>query len=130
MIKFKKLSIGLFILFFIGILGYNYVMHGGARDVSSEETEFTTTAKSITNEFVSATEKANKKYLEKAVAVSGKITSISKLEVILDNTVICNLQTNDTTIKQNKEVTIKGRIVGFDDLMGEVKLDQCHIIKK
>lgn len=130
MSKFKKLSISLFILFFIGILGYNYVMRGGARDVSSEETEFTTTAKSITNEFVAATEISNKKYLEKAVAVSGKITSISKLEVILDNSVICNLKESDTTMKQNKEVTIKGRIVGFDDLMGELKLDQCHIINK
>lgn len=130
MSKFKKLSISLFILFFIGILGYNYVMHGGARDVSSEETVFTTTAKNITNEFINTTEKSNKKYLEKAVAISGKITNISKLEVILDNTVICNLKESNATIKQNKEVTIKGRIVGFDDLMGEVKLDQCQIINK
>lgn len=130
MSKFKKLSIGLFILFFIGILGYNYVMHGGARDVSSEETVFTTTAKNITNEFINTTEISNKKYLEKAVAISGKITNISKLEVILDSTVICNLKESNATIKQNKEVTIKGRIVGFDDLMGEVKLDQCQIINK
>jgi hypothetical protein len=31
----------------------------------------------------------------------------------------------DTTIKKNQKVTLKGRVVGYDDLMGEIKLDQC-----
>jgi adenylate kinase len=32
-------------------------------------------------------------------------------------------------IEAGKTVTIQGRVVGYDDLMGELKLDQCAIIK-
>jgi hypothetical protein len=49
--------------------------------------------------------------------------------VTLDNTIICNLKSPDSSIKKDQAVTVKGRVVGFDDLMGELKLDQCFIIK-
>ena len=32
-------------------------------------------------------------------------------------------------IKTSKKVTIKGRFVGYDDLFGELKMDQCLIIE-
>ena len=32
-------------------------------------------------------------------------------------------------IKEKKIITLKGRIVGYDDIMEEIKLDQCIVIK-
>ena len=63
------------------------------------------------------------------VAVSGKVTAVSDSIVTIDNTIICNFKTPDTSIKNEQSISVKGRLVGFDDLMGELKLDQCSINK-
>jgi hypothetical protein len=34
----------------------------------------------------------------------------------------------DSSIKKDQPVTVKGRVVGYDDLMAEIKLDQCSIL--
>jgi hypothetical protein len=104
-----------------------YVYHGGKRDIQSEDTAFTVTSAAIVAEFTSNAEASNKKYLEKPVAVSGTVTSVSANEVILDNAVNCNFATANATVKMNQKVTVKGRVVGYDDLLGELKLDQCNI---
>ena len=129
MTKTKKFLLTLLLLAILASCGYYYVMHGGARDLASEETAFTVSSKSITDEFTTNVDLSNKKYLEKAVAIKGKITSISGLEVIVDNNIICTLKEMDSSVKKEDEVTVKGRVVGFDDLMSELKLDQCFILK-
>lgn len=130
--KKKSLLVIVFIIaiLLVGVVGYNYVMHGGARDLTSEETSFTLSSKDISHEFSTNIDASNKKYLEKAVAITGKITEINGAEIIVDNSIICNLTTLDPTLKKDQEVIVKGRVVGYDDLMQEVKLDQCLIIKK
>lgn len=124
----KKFRIILFSIAMVGILaftGYNYVMYGGARNLSSEETAYKVSSKSISTEFSSNVETANKKYLEKAIAIEGTITKITGTEVIIDNSIICNLKELDPSITKNQIITLKGRVVGYDDLLGELKLDQC-----
>lgn len=124
----KKFRIILFSIAMVGILGftgYNYVMYGGARNLSTEETEYTVSSKSISTEFASNVETANKKYLEKAIVIEGTITKITGTEVIIDDSIICNLKELDPSITKNQVITLKGRVVGYDDLMGELKLDQC-----
>ena len=124
----KKFRIIVFSIVLIGIVaftGYNYVMYGGARNLSSEETAYTVSSKNIANEFSSNIETANKKYLEKAIAIKGTITQINGSQVIIDDSIICNLKDIDSSILKNQVVTLKGRVVGYDDLMGELKLDQC-----
>jgi len=113
----------------IGFLAYNYVMHGGARNLESEKTNFTVSSASITSEFTTNVESANKKYLEKAVAIKGKITASNGKEVILDEIVTCSFKNPDLSIRNGDTITVKGRVVGYDDLMGELKLDQCFVTK-
>lgn len=108
----------------------NYLVYSyGKRDVQAEAAAFTSTSKNIVAEFTTNTEAANKKYLEKPVAVSGTITSVNNKEIILDESVNCNLIAADPSLKQGQAVTIKGRVVGYDDLLGELKLDQCNLNK-
>ena len=104
---------------------FYYVMHGGARDLKTEDTDFAVTTEQIIAEFTKNTDAANKKYLEKAVAVKGKVTKVEGLQVVLDNTVSCEFKEADSTLKVGESITIKGRVVGYDDLMEELKLDQC-----
>ena len=104
-----------------------YVYNAGRRDIQSEETAFAVSSEAIVTEFSSNATASNKKYLEKTIAVSGVITSIKGEEVILDNSVNCNFLTASISLKKNQKLTIKGRVVGYDDLLGEVRLDQCNL---
>ena len=126
-IKFLGIIIVVIIISFFSIRYYVY--NAGRRDIQSEETAFEVSSGAILNDFTSNTTTSNKKYLEKTITVSGIITSIKGEEVILDNSVNCNLLTPSKSLKKNQKVTIKGRVVGYDDLLGEVKLDQCNLSK-
>ncbi len=127
--KIKILGLSVLVIGLMGFAGYNYVMYGGARDLSAESTQFTVSSKSITDEFSKSIELSNAKYLEKAVAISGKVTAVNGTEISIDNSIICTLKNPDSSIKKDQSLQIKGRVVGYDDLMGELKLDQCLIIK-
>ncbi len=132
--KKNKIVVVLILLVIAGVVAFpyvkNYLVYSyGKRDVQSEAAAFTITTKNIVAEFTANTEASNKKYLEKPVAVSGTITSVNNKEVILDESVNCNLIAADASLKEGQAVTIKGRVVGYDDLLGELKLDQCNLNK-
>ena len=128
--KVKLIGVLIVIALIIGFSVFNYVFHGGARDLATEDTAFSVTSKTITAEFAENVPAATKKYSDKAIAITGIVTAVSDSIVTIDNTIICNFNTPDTNIKNDQAITVKGRLVGFDDLMGELKLDQCSINKK
>ena len=128
--KVKIIGVIFIVALIIGFSVFNYVFYGGARDLATEDAVFTVTSKNITAEFTANIPAATKKYSDKAIAISGIVTAIADSIVTIDNTIICNFKTPDTTLKNEQAITIKGRLVGFDDLMGELKLDQCSINKK
>ena len=121
----KTILIGFLTVGIIVFSSYYYVMNYGARNLSTEEAVFTVSSKNISSEFTSNTEMANKKYIDKAIAIKGFVTKVTGKEIIIDNSIICNLKEIDETILKDQMITLKGRVVGFDDLMGELKLDQC-----
>lgn len=126
----KKIKIVLTIIILLTlvlVVGYKYAINIGARNIDEEETSFSKTSKDINSEFSKNIDLANKKYLDKAIEISGIVTSVKNHEVIIDNTTICSLKSIDTSIKIDQNIVIKGRVVGYDDLMGELKLDQCFI---
>jgi hypothetical protein len=126
----KSRIIALFLLLsvVVGVSAFNYVMHGGGRNLLKEETNFSVSSNDLAKEFSTNTNLANAKYLEKAVAVKGIVADVNNNVITLDNGVVCTLQTANNAIKKNQVVTIKGRVVGYDDLMEEIKLDQCFSI--
>lgn len=125
----KRLKWGLIVL---GVLaagaagGYYYVMHAGARDVASEEAAFTLSSKQLTDAFATDAAKSTSLYLNKTIQVTGPVSSVKKKEVVLDGTIICNF-TVATTTTQGESITVKGRLLGYDDLLGEIKLDNCSL---
>ncbi|MEI7509155.1 MAG: hypothetical protein WCJ62_06780 [Flavobacterium sp.] len=132
--KKSKIIVVLVVLVEVGyftlLLVKDYMVNNlGKRDVKSEAAAFTLKSKDIIAEFTANADAANKKYLEKPVAVSGVVSSAKEKEVILDGTVNCGFTVADASMKEGQSVTIKGRVVGYDDLLGELKLDQCSINK-
>ena len=108
---------------------YKYMMTAGGRDVSSEPALFTVSAEEIAGEFSASEEKASKKYLNKTITVNGSVTSATKSSITLNENVICNLHDSIAALPGNgTNVSLKGRLVGYDSLLEEIRLDQCDII--
>ena len=128
MSKKIKILLALVIIITLGFLAYNYVMTSGARDLETEKSEFVVEGSKIIEEFTTNSEIATTKYLNKAVEISGKVTAIDKNVVTINETISCQLKT-ENAVTLNSNVVVKGRITGFDDLLEELKLDQCLIVK-
>ncbi len=133
----KKIKIMLFIGVILLLTAYftfpivkDYLVNNmGKRDLQSEEAAFTLKAKDFVAEFAAKEADANKKYLEKPVVISGIITSVNDKEVIIDDVVVCGFTAAEASLKVGQTANVKGRVVGFDDLMGSVNMDQCSINK-
>mgnify|MGYP003605456463 CR=1 FL=1 len=126
--KNLKLLLVLIVIVAAGYFGYNYIMTGGERNLEKEKSEFVISATNIFEEFSVNSENASSKYVNKAVEISGTISSSNKNEIILDGKVSCQLSIPEN-IAVGSQVKIKGRVTGYDDLLEELKLDQCLIVK-
>ena len=48
-------------------------------------------------------------------------------EIILDDVIVCVLTALDSKLIIGQTIVVKGRVIGYDDLMGNVNMDQCSI---
>lgn len=125
--KIKWVLIILLVLAVAAAGGYYYVMHAGARDVASEDAAYKLTSKQLVDAFTADAAQSTKLYLNKTIEVTGPVSSVKGNEVVIDGTVICTF-TTATTVAQGTSITVKGRLLGYDDLLGEIKLDNCSLI--
>ncbi len=110
------------------LLAYNYI-YKDHRDIENETSEFKLAANQLANEFKINASKAEGIYLNKTIEVSGNISDISPNQITIDQKVFCLFDNSIDTNKQQQEpITIKGRFIGYDDLLEEIKLDQCSMI--
>ena len=121
----NKLIIVLLLILGICFIGYKYLFHGH-RDIAGEDAQYSVSANKIAEEFKTNEKGSTQKYLNKTIEVQGKVTSIEDSAIVVDN-ISCGLKTPDKGIKLNQQVRIKGRCTGYDDLFGQVKLDECSI---
>ncbi|WP_053976294.1 OB-fold protein [Mangrovimonas xylaniphaga] len=116
------------IIAIVAILGYNYI-YQDHRNIEKEAPTFTMEAQDLVSEFSSDPTAAETKYLNNTIAVSGIVTESSTQSITLNDKIFCQLsQPAETTLVQGQSITIKGRVIGYDDLLEELKLDQCNPI--
>ena len=127
-----KKNIVIFIVFLtIGFLGYRYLF-GGGRDYASEEAIKIISLDSIFSEFNKNETSANKIYLNKVIEISGKITQVDadSNSILIDEKVYAAFKkSNFKNLILNENIKVKGRFLGYDDLLEELKIDNCTIIK-
>lgn len=124
----SKKTFYIIIFLFIGaVVLYNYV-YKSHRDIKNEDPIVKISASILIDEFRQNPVKASEKYLDKTIQVSGQITFLNDNVLELDNSVNCYF--NDSIkpkFKLNENITIKGRCIGYDELLEEVKIDQCIV---
>lgn len=115
------------IILLSGIIGYNY-MYKSHRNISEEKATFMLDSKSFVKEYATNIDASITKYLDKTIQLKGKVTEIEKDNFTLDNIIVC--YTDSITITQiinNKVISVKGRSIGYDELLDLIKLDQVTI---
>jgi hypothetical protein len=134
--KSNKLKIVLLIvvvlLFIFSAIVYNYV-YKNHRNIGSEEAVYSIEVNELFQEFLTNQEVSNAKYANKTIEIYGTITTLD-LEnqiIVLNEQLLLNGEKIEfQTLNVGEKYTFKGRFVGFDDLLEELKMDQCILIKK
>ncbi len=107
-----------------GYVCYTYLMKPPT-GIQSKQVAFTGTAVAFSPK---AQENAND-WLDKVVILEGVVTSKDENGITLNNRVYCQFSATQKIVVAEQTLKIKGRFIGYDDLLNELKLDQCIIQK-
>ncbi|WP_370478223.1 OB-fold protein [Tamlana flava] len=122
----KWLILVVFIIAGISIYAYLNKNH---RDIASEASSFNLSSEKLIAEFSINPIDSEQKYLNKTIEVSGLMTNLNPDNLTLNDKVFCQFSNEiRQTPSNNSQIIIKGRFIGYDDLLEEIKLDQCTII--
>lgn len=118
----------LLILALVSILIFTYFyVYKDHRDISNTKTFKSYEADQLTSIFTDDDISNDKDVLDQVIEVSGIITDQSGNNFVINNNIFVVLLKNQQ-VPKNKKVTIKGRCLGYDDLLEEVKIDQASFI--
>ena len=116
----------LLVIIAIGIYKYIYQDH---RNIKTEKSAFVLSSNQLSNDFINNLSEAEAKYLNHTIEITGITSDIEDHTLTLNDKVFCQFTEQISNISTNEYIKIKGRVIGYDDLLEQVKLDQCHIIK-
>lgn len=114
-----------------GFMAYNYLYHDH-RNISSEDPVYSMTVQELYDEFVTNDSLANVTYSNQTIEIDGKVTAFdaaSKTVTIDEKLSGVMKKKSKDVITAQQTIKIKGRFLGYDDLLGELKMDQVSVIK-
>ena len=124
----RKWIVILIIIIIAAIIGYNYI-YQDHRTIENESAEFVMSSAEIANLFSENAVSSEQKFLNKTIEVSGLISELNTNDITIEDKVFCQFSDDlKLSIDKNSKVKIKGRVIGYDDLLEQVKLDQCTLI--
>lgn len=125
----RHLFLGIFGLLII-LIGYGYFyLNQSHRNIQEEEVKYTVTSSELERSFRNPGAKMN--IADQVIQTKGKITAFDEKSVTLDKKVeVRFLKKLPAGLEKGGVVTIKGRCVGYDDLLEVVKVDQAILIEQ
>ncbi len=128
-----KKKILLLVILIIGLLtcAYFYV-YQDHKDVAATSADFTISVADLQREFMANDSLATLKYQDKVVELSGTITAVEapSKSIVIDEKVFAVFDVSlPDDVKNQIKVTIKGRFLGYDELLEEFKIDQVSLVK-
>lgn len=126
----KKTLLLLFAVCLVVFLCGYFYLYQNHRDVSSTEALTSVSSEELLAVFQDTDIANDKEILDQVILVTGVITSKSANSVILDDRIFVefddeNYKSFNYVLIVNDTCTIKGRCLGYDDLLEEVKIDQA-----
>jgi hypothetical protein len=115
----------------IGFIVYNYIFHSTHRNIAIEKANIILFANDLHSNFLNDESLATANYLDKVIETRGNISSIEKNGVVLNNRIQVSFNTEvKSKLIDGASLIIKGRCVGYDELLEMVKIDQAIVINK
>ena len=125
----KRSKIALIILAVVLIGGYSAYKYAykAHKTIDELDVKFSGTAKAFSDKV----QQDALIWQDVVVELDGSVTSIDDKGFMLNDNVYCQWDENSSNadIKEGQIIKIKGRMIGYDDLLEELKLDQAKIIK-
>lgn len=119
----KKLLFGFLLIGLIAIIGYNYLYQDHV-DVEQSESSASFTSQALIGLFTDQDLQNDQRALDQIIELKGKVTNVEKNTIILDEQIFIEMVA-DQKLKENQLIIIKGRCLGYDELLEEVKIDQA-----
>lgn len=120
----KKIGfISLLVIAILAVISYNY-LYQDHRDVAASEAVESFSTSELIKLFTDADSKNDLKALDQVIALTGSVTQVNEGQIIMDDQIFVEIE-DFTGVEVQQQITIKGRCLGYDDLMGEVKIDQA-----
>jgi len=126
----SRVFLPLSIIFFIIIISSTY--NKPHKDFNKSPFEVTIESKELISLYQDNTDNANARFLDKILLVKGNITNIESDIIILDNGIVCTLDPSQVVTEEihlNKNISVKGRCIGYDDLLEEIRIDHSFIMR-
>lgn len=127
----KKIGILVIIAIAVAVIIYFYA-YKGHRDIASEKSDYTLTVAKLQTEFTENDSLANSKFQDKTIEISGLITQIDieSKGIVIDEKLSGTFKEKlPSDLIKGIKIKIKGRFIGYDDLLEEFKIDQITVIK-
>lgn len=104
---------------------YSFQSH---RDIQNEVSLYSLQSEELIREFDQNSAIALSKYSNQVITFTGTLTQQLETSLVIQNRIHCSLIDSLSPLKLKSTLVIKGRCVGYDDLLNEIKLDQCAIL--
>ena len=101
-----------------------------ASDRTMESSAVTLSAHELHSGFLGGDSLQSAQWLNQIVEVTGEVQSAEGTTVMLVPGVVCRFEESPDRSQclEGSEVTLKGRVLGFDDLFNEVRMDFCLVV--
>ena len=126
----KKILITISLFLIIGISVYLY-SYKGHRDIESETADYVVTVHGLEKEFTSNDSLAYLKYQDKTIELTAQVTTIDTASngIVMGEKIFATFKDRlPKDITSGKMLKIKGRFLGYDELLQEFKIDQSSVV--
>lgn len=108
-----------------------YLWNKPHRDYQGEDATYQLESAVLMDEYISDEEAANARYLDQVILVKGVVTEKNEQSILLDDNIYASMEeaAELADLSEGDEISVKGRLTGYDELMGEIKLDHCSVIR-
>jgi hypothetical protein len=125
--KKSKILLAVIVFVGVGLFVAQKIIYKPHKAINDIEVAFSGTSKEFIENHLS--NNANS-WQDKVVELSGIISSIEEKGIVLNSKIYCQLEgeKNINTLKEGTIAKVKGRVIGYDDLLEELKIDKAIII--
>lgn len=120
------------LVFTVLLLGSGYFyLYKGHRNIGEEDVDYSLTCEQFKREYRNGIVITTAKYLDKVIELEGKVTDVENSSLILDSVVLCYADSiTMSQVRLGTIIKVKGRSIGYDELLEYIKLDFTTLVNK